>query len=108
MSLPNFQLPNQKEWGAGVGGLLAFVIIWALNHFGVTFGAQGDATLAGALVTLLPLAIAKIVPASDQDILHRVNDTIAQAGVLTGQLTAASDQAAPVTPAAAALAAKVS
>ena len=43
------------------------------------------------IVGLITLGLATFVPASDQDILARVNDTIAQAGTLVGKLTPASD-----------------
>lgn len=100
----NFQLPNQKEWAAGIGGLIAFGIIAGLTAIGHDPGDVVD----GALITLIPGLIAKFTPASDQDVLKRVNDTIAQAGTIVGKLTPASDSTAPVTPAAQALAAKVS
>jgi len=106
MTFPNFQLPNQKEWGAGIGGILAFLAIAALQYFHVSFGAQGDASIDGALLVFFPWFVAKLTPASDQDTLKSVNDTIAQAGTIIGKLTPASDSTAPVTPAAASLAAK--
>ena len=98
----NLQLPNQKEFAAGVGGLLAFGIILGLTAIGHDPGPVVD----GAMITLIPGLIAKFTPASDQDILAKVNDTIAQAGTIVGKLTPASDSTAPVTPAARALAAK--
>jgi hypothetical protein len=102
MDLSKLQLPSQKEFGAGAGGILAFLIILALH---VTNHDMGDAFDA-ALVTLLPAIVAKIVPPSKQDVLNHINDEIAQAGVIVGKLTAASDQNAPPTPAAVDLAAR--
>jgi len=99
-----FGIPNQKEWGAGAGGLLAFAIIGA---FRVTGHPLGDA-VETALVVALPPIVAKLVPPSAQDVLRHVNDTIAQAGTILGKLTPASDSTAPVQPAAAALANKAS
>lgn len=99
----NLQLPNQKETAAGVAGLIAWAIMIGLSYVGISVPVEAQ----GGIVALVAAIVAKIVPASDQDVLHRVNDTIAQAGVLVGKLTAASDQAAPPTPAAKALAAKV-
>lgn len=98
------QLPNQKEWGAGLGGIIAFGIVLG---FSLT-GHPLDPSIEGGLIVLVPAIIAKVVPASDQDILHRVNDTIVQAGTLLGKLTPASDSTVPPTIAAVKLAQKVS
>lgn len=101
----NFQLPSQKAFAAGVGGIIGWGIGFALKTWlNIDIGDQGNAALA----TLLAIILAHVVPASDQDVLNRVNDTIAQAGTIVGKLTPASDSTAPVTPAAQALAAKVS
>jgi len=105
-SLP-FQLPSQKECAAGVGGILAFAIILGLHLCGISFGAAADASLDGALVVLLPAAIAKLVPPADVDVLNHINDDIAQAGTLIGKLTPASDSDAPASAVAIALAATV-
>lgn len=102
--LTGLQLPSQKEWAAGVGGLLAFIVIAGLQHFGVTFGAEADAALDGALLVLLPAGVAKLVPPSDQDVLKHINDDIAQAGTMIGKLTPASDTGATLTPKAVSLA----
>lgn len=104
MILSSLQLPNQKEWAGGVGGLLAFGIIAGLKYFShVDLGEAAN----GAIITLLPLILVKLVPASDQDILAHLNDDIAQAGTIVGKLTAASDSGTTPTPKAEALAAKV-
>jgi hypothetical protein len=100
----NLQLPNQKEWGAGVGGLLAFAVILGFQAFGIQLNEAIDA----GLITLLPGVVALVTPASDQDVLKRVNDTIAQAGTIVGKLTPASDSTVPPSPAAQALADKAS
>lgn len=97
------QLPSQKEWAAGVGGLLAFAIIVGFRLAGIDLGAGVE----GGLIVILPAVIAKVVPPSDQDVLNHVNDTIAQAGTIVGKLTPASDSTAPVTTAAVKLADKV-
>lgn len=101
--LQNLQLPNQKEWAAGVGGLLAFAIIAIARMAGYSLGDG----LESALIVLLPALVARLVPPSDQDVLKRVNDTIAQAGTLVGKLTPASDSTQPMTHAAVQLADKV-
>lgn len=77
------QLPSQKEWGAGIGGLLAFGIIAGCNHFGYPLGDETNSLL----VVVLPALVAKIVPPSAQDILTHVNDAIVEAGVIAGKLT---------------------
>lgn len=100
--LQALQIPSQKEWAAGVGGLLAFAIIAVSRWSGYELG---DAIESG-LIVLLPALIAKLVPPSQQDVLAHVNDTIAQAGTLVGKLTPASDSTAPMTRAATALADK--
>lgn len=103
--LSNIQLPSQKAWAAGVGGILGWAIGLALKLWlNIDLGDQGNAALA----TLLAILLAHLVPPSQQDVLAHVNDDIAQAGTLIGKLTPASDSTAPVTPAAANLAAKVS
>jgi hypothetical protein len=104
MNLSGLQLPSQKTWAAGVGGILGWSISLALHAFlHIDLGGQGDA----ALVTILAIALVKLVPPSKQDVLVHINDEIAQAGVIIGKLTPASDQAVPPTPAAKQLAAKV-
>jgi hypothetical protein len=103
LNLSNLQLPYQQAFAAGAGGLVALVIIAALQLTGHDLGFAAD----GALIVFLPPLLAKIVPPSQQDVLKHINDEIAQAGVLVGKLTAASDQSAPPTDAAKALAAKV-
>lgn len=82
-ALGGLQLPSQKEWGAGVGGLLAFAIIAGCNHFGYPLGDETDSLL----VVVLPALVAKIVPPSAQDVLTHVNDAIVEAGVIAGKLT---------------------
>jgi uncharacterized membrane protein (Fun14 family) len=97
----NLQLPSQKAFAAGAGGIIGWAIGYALKTWaGIDIGDQGNAALA----TLLAIILAHVVPPSDQDVLNRVNDTIAQAGTIVGKLTPASDSGAPVTPAAQALA----
>ena len=100
--LQSLQLPSQKEWAAGVGGLLAFAIISLSRLAGYDLGDAVDS----ALIVFLPALVAKVVPPSQQDVLAHVNDTIAQAGTLVGKLTPASDSTAPMTRAATALADK--
>lgn len=101
MNLSNLQLPNQKEWAAGIAGLVTWLILLGLSYAGIDVPAAAQ----GGIVALVAAGIAKYVPASDQDILKRINDTIAQAGVIVGKLTPASDQNAPPSDAAKALAA---
>lgn len=96
--------PNNKEYNAGAGGILACIVIGVFAYFGHDLGPTVDS----ALIVIFPTIIAKITPASDQAILLGVNDDIAQAGTLLGKLTPASDSSAPVTLAAVALKNKVS
>jgi hypothetical protein len=105
VNLSNIQFPSQKAWGAGVGGMLGWAIGLALKTWAnIDIGEEGNAALA----TLLAIILAHAIPPSKQDVLKHVNDEIAQAGVIIGKLTPASDQAAPPTAAAQALAAKAS
>lgn len=103
MNLSKIQLPNQKEWAAGIAGLVTWLILLGLGYAGVSVPVEVQTGITG-LVTVL---IAKLVPASDVDIVKRVNDTIVQAGTAIGNLTPASDSTQPPTAAAKALAAKV-
>lgn len=82
-ALGALQLPSQKEWAAGLGGILAFGIIAGCNHFGYPLGDETDSLL----VVVLPALISKIVPPSAQDVLTHVNDAIVEAGVIAGKLT---------------------
>lgn len=82
-ALGALQLPSQKEWAAGLGGILAFGIIAGCNHFGYPLGEETDSLL----VVVLPALISKIVPPSAQDVLTHVNDAIVEAGVIAGKLT---------------------
>ena len=105
MDLSKIQLPGQKAWAAGIGGIIGWLISLALNnwlHFDL--GDQGTA----AVTLLVGMLLTAIVPPSKQDVLKHIDDEIAQAGVILGKLTAASDQNAAPTPAAKALAAKSS
>lgn len=97
------QLPNQKQWAAGLGGLLSFAIDYGFFLAGHPLPVPVDA----ALLTALPPIIAALVPPADVDVLRHVNDTIAQAGTILGKLTPASDSAQPVTTNAQALAVKL-
>lgn len=99
----NIQLPSQKEWAAGIAGLVTWGLLYGLSYAGI---AVPEAAQPG-IALLFAVIIARIVPPSQQDVLKHVDDTIAQAGVIIGKLTAASDQAAPASSAAKALAAKV-
>lgn len=83
-ALGALQLPSQKEWAAGLGGILAFGIIAGCNHFGYPLGDETDSLL----VVVLPALISKLVPPSAQDVLTHVNDAIVEAGVIAGKLTA--------------------
>ena len=96
MNLFNIQLPSQKETAAGVAGLIVWAACWGLSFAGIVVPIEAQT----GLTLFVAVIVAKVVPASDQDILHRVNDTIAQAGTIVGKLTPASDSTAPVTAAA--------
>lgn len=82
-ALGGLQLPNQKEWAAGLGGILAFAIIAGCNHFGYPLGDETDSLL----VVVLPALITKLIPPSEQDVLKHVNDAVVAAGVIAGKLT---------------------
>jgi hypothetical protein len=82
-ALGALQLPSQKEWAAGLGGILAFGVIAACNHFGYPLGDETDSLL----VVVLPPLISKLVPPSAADVLTHVNDAIVEAGVIAGKLT---------------------
>ena len=100
----NFQLPNQKEWAAGIAGLITWLILLGLGYVGVSVPPDAQ----GGIVAIVAAIIAKLTPPADVDMVKRVNDDIAQAGTIIGKLTPASDSTAPPTPAAQALAAKAS
>lgn len=103
----NFQLPfSPKDYAAGVGGLASGLIVFVVRA--IFHLDDGDCvTLGGLLLLVLPPVITRFTPPGDQLVLRHINDDIAQAGTILGKLTPASDSAAPITPAAAALAAKV-
>lgn len=82
-ALGGLQLPNQKEWAAGVGGLAAFGIIAAFQYFGVTLSDTVDTLL----VVALPPIISKLVPPSLQDTVSHLNDEVVAAGVAVGNVT---------------------
>jgi len=103
LNLSNFQLPNQKEWAAGVAGLITWLILIGLTYAGINVPADAQ----GGIVALVAAIIARITPPADVDVVKHVNDDIAQAGTIVGKLTPASDSTAPVSPDAKALAAKV-
>lgn len=96
------QLPNQKAFAAGIGGIATWAIVAGLGYFGIVVPPAEQTGIVG----LVTLALATFVPASDQDILKGINDDIAQAGTIVGKLTPASDSTVPPTPAAKALATK--
>lgn len=102
----SLQLPfSPKDYSAGVGGLLAGGIVWGAQTF-LHLDSADCITLGGLLLLVLPPVITRFTPPGDQLVLQHINDDIAQAGTILGKLTPASDSAAPITPAAAALAAK--
>lgn len=103
MKLPNFQLPSQKEWAAGVGGLLAWAVCWGLSFAGINVPIDAQP----GIVIVCSMIVAKLTPPSEVDVVRHLNDTIAQAGTLLGKLTPASDSPNPPSTAAATLAAKV-
>lgn len=82
-ALGALQLPSQKEWAAGLGGLVAFGIIAVCNYLGHPLGDETDSLL----VVVLPPLISKLVPPSATDVLTHVNDAIVEAGVIAGKLT---------------------
>lgn len=100
----NFQLPNQKEWAAGIAGLITWLILLGLGYVGVNVPVDAQ----GGIVAIVAAIIAKLTPPADVDVVKRVDDTIAQAGTIIGKLTPASDSTVSPTPAAQALAAKSS
>lgn len=86
------QLPSQKAWGAGLGGIIGWGVGVGLNQFfQIDIGEGG----IGAIATLMAIIFAHFVPPADQDVLAHVNDTIAQAGTIIGKLTPASDSLVP-------------
>jgi hypothetical protein len=82
-ALGALQLPSQKEWAAGLGGLVAFGIIALSNYLGHPLGDETDSLL----VVVLPPLISKLVPPSAADVLTHVNDAVVAAGVIAGKLT---------------------
>lgn len=93
-ALGALQLPSQKEWAAGLGGLLAFGVIVGMKYLNLPVSDETETLL----VVVLPPLIAKLVPPSDQDVLAHVNDDIAQAGVAVGKLTPPAELVANNTP----------
>jgi len=104
LNLSKLQLPNQKEWAAGIAGLITWLILIGLTYAGVSIPADAQ----GGIVALVAAVIAKLTPPADVDVVKRVDDTIAQAGTIIGKLTPASDSTAPVSSDAKVLAAKAS
>lgn len=100
----NFQLPNQKEWAAGIAGLITWLILLGLGYVGLNVPPDAQ----GGIVAIVAAIIAKLTPPADVDVVKRVDDTIAQAGTIIGKLTPASDSTAPVSTDAKVLAAKAS
>lgn len=82
-ALGGLQLPSQKEWAAGLGGLLAFGVIALASYLHYPLSDETETLL----VVVLPPLIAKLVPPSEQDVLKHVNDGIVEAGVIAGKLT---------------------
>lgn len=77
------RMPTQKEYAAGVGGLLVWLLVIALKHF---WNIDIPADAEGALIGGVTILIAKLVPLTDQDILDGLNNDIAHAGVIMGKV----------------------
>jgi hypothetical protein len=95
---------SQKTWGAGVGGVVAGLILYGLNtyaHF--DFGSAGDS----AFIIVLGALVTQLTPPSYRDKLQHLDDVLAQVGTLMGKLTTASDSTQPASPEAQAIAAKL-
>lgn len=75
--------PSQKEWSAGVAGLVVWLLLVVLKHF---WNIEVPADLEGLLIGGVTIAIAKIVPLTNQDILNRLNDDVVHAGVILGKV----------------------
>lgn len=79
-------LPDQKVLAGGLSGIGAWLIILALQHFGVAVPPDAQAQIAG----LFGLVIAYAVPPAKRDIIKRLNDGIIAA--------AGANPNVPVTP----------
>lgn len=102
--LQNVELPNQKEWSAGIAGLITWGIMIGLNYAGITIPAEAQP----GIVALVAAIVAKLTPPAQVDVVKHLNDDIAQAGTIVGKLTSASDSTQPVSLQAQAIADKAS
>ena len=64
--------PDQKVLAGGLGGVTAWGVVLLLTQFGVTVPPGLEATIP----LFVALAVKYLVPASDADIIKRVNDRI--------------------------------